>query len=85
MCSLFLMVMQFYDNDFEVGEGVKGGFDGILQRRKKWFYKKNGPPCCKNLYTLLLRSTVLPRCKKSNFILISVVSHPYFNFKRLKQ
>ena len=46
--------MQFYDNNFEVGEGGKGGFDGILQRRiKNWFYKKNGPPCCKNLYALL--------------------------------
>ena len=29
------MDMQFYDNNFEVGEGGKGGFDGILQRRKK--------------------------------------------------
>ena len=44
MCSLFLMDMQFYDNNFKVGEGGKGGFDGILQRIKNWFYKKNDPP-----------------------------------------
>ena len=25
MCSLFLMDMQFYDNNFEVGEGVRVG------------------------------------------------------------
>ena len=42
------MDMQFYDNNFEVGEGGKGGFDGILQRRKKiGFTRKMAPPVTK--------------------------------------
>ena len=47
MCSLFLMDMQFYDNNFEVGEGGKGRFDGILQRKKIGFIKKMAPPVAK--------------------------------------
>ena len=42
------MNMQFYDNNFGVREGDKGGFDGILQRTKKiGFIKKLAPPVAK--------------------------------------
>ena len=43
--------MQFYDNNFEVGEGSKGWFDGILQRRRKiGFIKKMAPLLQKSIY-----------------------------------